>query len=162
MRPQKQVATKFVPPPSRPQPLPPMEPMRTIDISAGWQGVPDESRDSVSAQDRSKAFLVRNAPLYLAVTMMASGVTILYGIVAVLGNFGMPWQLDKLLVFVAFLSATLAYVHVKSVTQDYEHSRAGVERHKIEAMKEIGIAQIQADRDLRLESMKMITRREDE
>lgn len=162
MRKKKTVAPAlptFVPPAERKQPAPIVE-LQPISVEPIWNGIADESRDSVSAQDRSKAFLIRNAPLYLVAIVIAICVTILYTLA--MWGFGIqvPYSLDRVLFFFMSLAVFLFYTHIQSVKEDYNHSRAGVERLRIEAARDVAVEQLRSRERIQLAAFKQLTDKE--
>lgn len=149
----------FVPPARREQPAPIIE-MPPISVEPVWQGIADESRDSVSAQDRSKAFLIRNAPMYVVAVVIAVCVTILYTLAAWGIGVAAPYSLDRVLFFFASLAAFLFYTHMQSVKEDYDHSRAGVERLRIEAARDVAVEQLRSKERIQLAAFKQLTDKE--
>lgn len=139
-----------------------VEPMQPLDVTPLWHGIPDESRDSVSAQDRSKAFLIRNSPMYAVGILTALCVTILYTLFGIMLETVAPYMLDRVLIFLVSLAGFLYYAHDRADKRDYDHSRAGVERLRLTIGGEVAKSHVQAERDLKIESMRMIAKRGEE
>ena len=145
------VTRNFVPAASRPEvvQLPEQTPLQPADLSRAWQSTTSPSRDSVSAQDRAKAHLLRSVPVFVTVFLLSGAVTVLYAIVAMVAGVGVAGGLDKLFVFL-FALACLAFVaYGQESKREYEHSHAGVERLRVTSAVEIRKAEISAELQLR-------------
>ena len=145
------VTRNFVPAASRPEvvQLPAAVPLQSADLSRAWQATTSPSRDSVSAQDRAKAHLLRSIPVFVTVFLLSGAVTVLYAIVAMVAGVGVAGGLDRLFVFLFALAAMGFVAYGQESKREYEHSHAGVERLRVTAAVEIRQAEISAELQLR-------------
>lgn len=153
--------SQFVAPPMKREP-PPAIAVPDIDVSPVWAGIADDSRDSVSAQDRSKAFLIRNAPMYFVAVTTAIVATLAYSLVAIALKVEAPWLMDRLLIFLIALAAFTYVTHLAALKKDYEHSRAGVERLRIEKGYAWANDQLRSRERITEMAYKQLTQGEDE
>ena len=124
-------------------------PLATADTSAVWMPTASPTRDSVSAQDRARGFLLRQTPIYVVVLVLAVAVTLAYTLVSMAAEVAAPFMLDRVLVFLAMLAGGAFIVHDRGDRRDYDHSHAGIERKRIDAAVEIRTREIDAELQLR-------------
>lgn len=115
----------------------------------------DRSVYATSAQDRAHALKLRMA----MITAIAAGAAVLgvVAYVALLMAMGvsevLPWQLDKILVFlVVVVIITLTAYRGESMA-DYDHSHSGVERLRIVSAVDVRKAEIEAEAEVRLAAL---------
>lgn len=124
-------------------------PLATADTSAVWTPTASPTRDSVSAQDRAKGFIIRQIPSYVVTLTIATVGTIAYTLIAMEMDVSAPWALDRLLVFLVAVAVALMVSHGRADGRDYDHSHAGIERKRIDAAVEIRTREIDAELELR-------------
>lgn len=124
-------------------------PLATADTSAVWMPTASPTRDSVSAQDRARGFLLRQAPIYAIVLVLSIAVTLAYTLVGMAADVAAPFMLDRVLVFLAMLAGSAFAVHDRGDRRDYDHSHAGIERKRIDAAVDIRRREIDAELQLR-------------
>ena len=139
----------FVPADTRRQIVNP-EPIAPIMVDAAWTPIPDASQDRTSAQDGAKGFLLLQLPVLGLSALLALCVLLLY----VLALFAGGWnpqvaQIDKTLIFFGVMAVTYMRYHRRAVSEHYDHSRAGVERHRIDRAAEVETARIDGEIELR-------------
>lgn len=128
-------------------------PIATADTSAVWMPTASPSRDSVSAQDRAKGFIIRQVPSYVVTLTIALVGTIAYTLIAMEMDVSAPWALDRLLVFLVSVAVVLMVSHSRADGRDYDHSHAGIERRRIDAAVEIRSKEIDAELELRTKAL---------
>ena len=96
-----------------------------MDVTPVWQA-PDGARENTSAMDRARALRVRLAPF---VALWALLGVIVGALVLYIASNAPGAAMGGLLVFTALTSVT----YVKLNGQDYQHSREGTERHRIDS-----------------------------
>ncbi len=102
----------------------------------------DGAREHTSAMDRAHALRVRLLPFLL----MWGGLAIVVGVVA--------WRIADSVPVASMVGLLLfcvmgAGTYIKLNTTDYQHSREGTERHRINTAADIAHAQLQHDYELR-------------
>lgn len=139
--------------PQRPLMQPPA--IDQIDISPVWSPTASRARDSISAVDRAKAHNLRMVPVYALIFAVALLAVVAYSLlIYFLDQPGAPWALDRILIFLAVLSSLGLVAHINGSRTDYQHTHAGVERHRITTAAEVYIAQIEATAEVQREALR--------
>ena len=127
--------------------------LQPVNVSPVFEPVRDGTRDSVSAQDRAIGYVIRLTP-FLA---LAIGLALL-GFVAfmlVTSWFGVTTSaIERLFVFLLCLMGCFGVFAVTMNKTDYQHSRAGVERHRISTAADLRKHEIDALLALRREALR--------
>jgi hypothetical protein len=127
-----------------------------LNLAAGWQTI-EGAQEHTSAMDRAKALRVRLVPFVL-LWLLLSGVMgfIVYQVVQ--SNVGAG--VTTLLLF----SALSAYTYYRLNRTDYEFSREGTERHKVDATVSLARDQMRYEYESRKDALnfqvKQLERRE--
>lgn len=127
--------------------------LEPVNVAPVFEPVRDSTRDSVSAQDRAWGYVIRLIPLGL----VAVGVAILGVLAFVWATAYMGYHtttLERTLAFLACLVAVYATAAVMLNRTDYQHSRAGVERHRISTAADLRKHEIDALLALRREALR--------
>ncbi len=126
--------------------------LQPVDVSGVMEAANDGSRDSTSATDRAIGYVIRLGPAFLLALLLA-----VMGMVAfILIMRHLDTQTDSLTNFFVFLvciGVTFGLLAVTMNRQDYQHSRAGVERHRISTAAQLRTAEITAMLTLRREAL---------
>ena len=96
-----------------------------MDVTPVWQA-PDGARENTSAMDRARALRVRLLPFVLLWALLA---VIVFVVVLFVAQNAPGAALLGLLAFTALTAVT----YVKLNTTDYQYSREGTERHRIDS-----------------------------
>ena len=134
--------------------LPP-DSLQQSDISAVWTPTISQSRDSTGAQDRARGLILRTMPTLGALVFLASTAVIMY--LAGLAVFDLrplsSKPLDSTLIFLGILGAMWFFTYSAESRRDYQHSHAGVERHRLDAAADIRMAELGAELQMRREAL---------
>lgn len=127
--------------------------LEPVNVSPVFEPVRDGTRDSLSAQDRAWGYTIRLIPLGL----VALGVAILGVLAFVWATAYLGYHtstLERTLAFLTCLVAVFATAAVMLNRTDYQHSRAGVERHRITTAADLRKHEIDALLTLRREALR--------
>jgi hypothetical protein len=116
-----------------------------MNLAAGWQTI-EGAQEHTSAMDRAKALRVRLVPFVL-LWLLLSGVVgfIVYQVVQ--SNVGAG--VTTLLLF-ALLTA---FTYYRLNRTDYEFSREGTERHKVDTVADLAKTQMKYDAEARRDAL---------
>ena len=109
------------------------------------------SRDATGATDRARGLVYRMAIPGAMVLLTAIAGVVAYTIVLVLADAGdlVPWMLDRVLIFLAIVAGGGLAMFDRESARDYDHSHAGVERHRIDTAAAIRSEELEAEYRLR-------------
>jgi hypothetical protein len=116
-----------------------------LNLAAGWQTI-EGAQEHTSAMDRAKALRVRLVPFVL-LWLLLSGVMgfIVYQVVQ--SNVGAG--VTTLLLF----SALSAFTYYRLNRTDYEFSREGTERHKVDTVADLAKTQMRYEYESRKDAL---------
>lgn len=127
--------------------------LEPVNVSPVFEPVRDGARDSVSAQDRAWGYVIRLTPF--ALISLGLGVLGFVAFLLITSWFGLhTTALER---FFAFLLCLMVCFGVFAATMnrtDYQHSRAGVERHRISTAADLRKHEIDALLELRREALR--------
>lgn len=106
-----------------------------------------QGRDSLSAEDRARGRLIDSIPAHAAILLLS-----ILGALA-FRRFGDASTLDSFLVFLGALGMSLLVYNANDIAERFRHTHAGVERHRIDAAKDMHRAQLQAEAEVRREAL---------
>ena len=158
-------ANNFVPEVRRPEPLRVPDgwngvatvDLQPVDVSGAMESANDSTRDSISATDRAIGYVIRLGPAFLLALLLA--VMGMVAFILIMRHLDTPTDsLTNLFVFLACIGVTFGLLAVTMNRQDYAHSRAGVERHRISTAAELRRAEMKAFLQLRRDSMQATLR----
>ncbi|MFN8469334.1 MAG: hypothetical protein U0X20_27505 [Caldilineaceae bacterium] len=112
-----------------------------LDTSRAWEPL-QGAREATSAMDRAKALRVRMVPFLLAWGAISAVVFGVFWLVAGVAPFGV---LLGALTFAGMTAITYARLN----GQDYEYSREGTERHRVDTAADLQREQMQNDQELK-------------
>ena len=118
----------------------------------------DGSKDALSAVDRAKALRIRAHPVWWLVLAGACAATLAYWLAANAAGFRAAYNLDKLLVFAAALTVAGLVTYLRLNRLDFDHSRAGVERFRLETYAEVRKAELEAELAIRSKALEASVR----
>lgn len=124
-----------------------------VNVTPVFEPVRDAARDSVSAQDRAWGYVIRLLPFGL----ISVGLALLGFVAFILVTAWFGLHTSSLERFFAFLVCLVMCFGVFAATlnrTDYQHSRAGVERHRISAAADLRKHEIDALLALRREALR--------
>ena len=128
------------------------------DMSQGWRGVPSPSQDSTGAEDRARGFN-RRMVLPMALTVVLALVSVLAWVLVVTLVRGdanlMPFFIDRLFIFLIVVGGMGYTVWDRANDTDYDHTHAGVDRLRLETMRDVRIAELQAETQQRQAALAM-------
>ena len=126
--------------------------LQPVDVSGVMEGANDQSRDSISATDRAVGYVIRLGPAFLLALLLA--VLGMVAFILIMRHLATPTDgLTNFFVFLLCIGVTFGLLAVTMNRQDYQHSRAGVERHRISTAAELRKSEISAMLQLRREAL---------
>ena len=155
--------------PDRPNYVPEVKPPTPLRVPDGWNGVAtvdlqpvdvsgvmeaanDPTRDSTSATDRAIGYVIRLGPAFLLALLLS--VMGMVAFILIMRHLDTPTDaLTNFFVFLVCIGVTFGVLAVTMNRQDYQHSRAGVERHRISTAAKLRTAEISALLTLRREAL---------
>ena len=157
--------------PDRPNFVPEVKPTAPLRVPDGWNGVAtvdlqpvdvsgvmeaanDPTRDSTSATDRAIGYVIRLGPAFLLALLLS--VMGMVAFILIMRHLDTPTDaLTNFFVFLVCIGVTFGVLAVTMNRQDYQHSRAGVERHRITTAAKLRTAEIAALLTLRREALSL-------
>ena len=157
--------------PNRPTYVPEVKPAQPLRVPDGWNGVAtvdlqpvdvsgvmeaanDPTRDSTSATDRAIGYVIRLGPAFLLALLLS--VMGMVAFILIMRHLDTPTDaLTNFFVFLVCIGVTFGVLAVTMNRQDYQHSRAGVERHRITTAAKLRTAEIAALLTLRREALSL-------
>lgn len=127
--------------------------LEPVNVTPVFEPVRDGARDSVSAQDRAWGYVIRLLPFGL----ISVGLAFLGFVAFILVTAWVGLPTSALERFFAFLVCLVVCFGVFAATlshTDYQHSRAGVERHRISTAADLRKHEIDALLTLRREALR--------
>ena len=126
--------------------------LQPVDVSGVMEAANDSTRDSISATDRAIGYVIRLGPAFLLSLLLS--VMGMVAFILIMRHLDTPTDaLTNLFVFLACIGVTFGLLAVTMNRQDYQHSRAGVERHRITTAAKLRTAEIAALLTLRREAL---------
>ncbi len=126
--------------------------LQPVDVSSVMEPVNDSTRDSVSATDRAVGYVIRLGPAFVLALLLA--VMGMVAFILIMRHLDTPTDgLTNFFVFLLCIGVTFGLLAVTMNRQDYQHSRAGVERHRISTAAEMRKEEIAAMLELRREAL---------
>ncbi len=128
--------------------------VQPVDVSPALNPVHDGSRDSTSATDRAWAYNIRLLPAMLVCVLLAGMGTLAF--VLVMRWIETPTDgLTNTFAFLLFVGVAFLMFAVSLNRTDYQHSRAGVERHRISTAAELRKVEVSAMLEMRREALRL-------
>ena len=123
------------------------QPLAPIPVEAVWTAQ-DGAQERTSATDRARAVVIRSMPILALVALLALAGAITVGLLA--GTVG------GVLTFLVAMATVGSVVYIRESRIEYDHSRAGLERYRIDAAVEIKLAEMEHAADLRRQALEPI------
>lgn len=121
-----------------------------LNLAAGWTSF-EGTQEHTSAMDRARALRVRLFPFVLLWALLSVIVGVLV-LITVKDNVGAG--LTALLTF----SAMTAYTYYRLNRTDYDYSREGTERHKVDVVADLARKQMDNEYELRRQALEALER----
>lgn len=119
-----------------------------LDVSGALQPIQGDTKEVTSAEDRARGYLLRMVAIGVVGLVVAGAAVLAFVLVAV--RFGaQPTMLERFLVFLLALGALLLWAALRLNATDYEHSRGGIERLRLEVADDMHARTIAAELTLR-------------
>jgi len=155
-RPNRYQTTSFVAPAVRRLPpeaiLGPMRgdimPAGLVDVSGALQPIQGDTREQTSATDRAHGYLLRMAAIGVVGVIVAGAAVLGFVLVAVRFGYA-PTALERFLTFLLALGALMLWAALRLNAVDYEHSRPGVELHRLDVAERMHERTLAAELTLR-------------